>query len=203
MAPKNSNTPVMEQPTATPAQPQPLSVANPNQAITPKKFTLVMGQHSGFDKNGVQRLWRQNEIVECYRVKFIQPTKVEMEANSDAKEKVVITSAYDLAKRFNQPDAIKFREVSIDTPSSRGLRLVDGNPVLDDEQMAQFEAAGKPQKRVEQRLDGNDDAFDTMTVDDLRKYAEENEIPLEEAESRDALLAAIRQYENLAHPLNQ
>lgn len=169
-------------------------------SITPMKFELLDGQHAGYDKNGCMRLWRKGEIVECYRV------NIEAEVRDDknrliSAEKAVPHKAFDLAKRFNQgSDAMKFRPVPVDVPSSKGLKLVEGNPVMDDDQLAEYEKAGEVQ--AERRQSG-EDAFEVMTMEELKQYAAENEVEISGMESREALLRAIRQNEDLAHPLNR
>ena len=142
-------------------------------AVQPLKFRVMGGQHSGLDKDMQERLWRTNEIVECYK------------RNG---------TPYDLAKRFNQPDAIKFMLVPSDTPSSKGLFLEAGNPVADPEDE---EAASVEQPKGQKRLDGTDDIFASMSLIELRKYAEESEIPLDGVKTHEATLEAVRQYENL------
>ena len=152
-------------------------------AVQPLKFRVLVGQHSGLDSDMVTRLWRQGEIVECY--------------HENGKP-------YDLAKRFNQPDAIKFQLVPADTPSSKGLFLNKGNPEADpDEVDAYVTQVAANAEKAGKRLDGTDDIFDSMSMADLKKYAEENEIPVEGIKSREALLEAVRQYENLASPANR
>lgn len=152
-------------------------------APEPLKFRVLVGQHSGFNSDMQTRLWRQGEIAECYR--------------RDGKP-------YDLAKRFNQPDSLKFQAVPSDTPSSKGLLLVKGNPEADPEEMAEHETqVAKATERAGRRLDGTDDIFDSMSMADLKKYAEENEIPVDGIKSREAMLEVIRRYEDLASPVNR
>lgn len=173
--------------TATVTKPNQASSVNPNTApaqrvvstIQPLKFRVLTGQHSGLDKDMKERLWRTNDIVECYR-RNGQP--------------------FDLAKRFNQPDAIKFQLVSADTPSSKGLFLEQGNPIMDPEETEAYEAQSVLKG---QRLDGTDDMFDSMALPELRKYAEENEIPIDGIKTQEAMLEAIRQYENLSSVVNR
>ena len=141
--------------------------------IKPLKFRLLVGQHAGLNKNLEDRLWQQGDIVECYK-RNGQP--------------------FDLAKRFNQPDAIKFQSVHADMPSSKGLKLVEGNPEMDDEQLAKYEEKTTPRQQTK-NITGNDDIFEAMTTGELQRYIEENEISVE-GESRDALLESIRQFEN-------
>lgn len=151
--------------------------------VQPLKFRVLIGQHSGFNIDMQTRLWRQGEIAECYR-RDGQP--------------------YDLAKRFNQPDSLKFQAVPADTPSSKGLLLVKGNPEADPEEMAEHEAqVAKAAEKAGRRLDGTDDIFDSMSLADLKKYADENEIPIEGIKTREAMLEAIRRYEDLSSPANR
>lgn len=160
--------------------PQPGEVLPAVQSVTPLKFRVMAGQHSGFDKDMQTRLWRTGEIAECYHKTTGKP--------------------YDLAKRFNQPDSVKFQLVPADTPSSKGLLLEQGNPVADPDEADTQEV---PVAKTGHRLDGTDDMFDSMTLVELRKYAEENEIPIDGVKTQEATLEAIRQYENLSHPLNR
>ena len=177
-----------------------LPAVDPN-AIQPLKFRLNVSQHSGYDKNGIHRLWRETEIVECYRVK-IEPEVRDEKGNITKKEKAIPYQAFDLAKRFNQPGSLKFTLVPSDTPSSKGLLLVDGNPTFEAGEQEAFEnqVISKPK---EKRLDGTDDVYDSMTMSDLLTHAAENEIDITGDESREALLRIIRQWDNLSDPRNQ
>lgn len=178
-----------------------LPVVDPN-AIQPLKYRLNVGQHSGYDKNGIHRLWRETEVVECYRVR-IEPEVRDEKGNITKPEKAIPYQAFDLAKRFNQRDAIKFTLVPSDTPSSKGLLLVEGNPTFEAGEQEAFEnqATRPPQK--EKRLDGTDDIYDSMSMQELLTHAAENEIDLNGSESREAVLQVIRSWDNLSDPRNQ
>lgn len=174
---------------------------DPN-AIQPLKFRLNVSQHSGYDKNGVHRLWRETEIVECYRVR-IEPEERDEKGNITKKEKAIPYQAFDLAKRFNQPGSLKFALVPSDTPSHKGLLLVDGNPTFEAGEQEAFENQAIKPKNKPDRLDGTDDVYDSMSMQELLTHAAENEIELENAESRSAVLQTIRQWDNLSDPRNQ
>ena len=183
----------------------PQSIAQPAvpKPIELMKFELVDGQHAGFNKEGQQRLWNRGDIVECYHVEFYPQTHQELV--DKAPERIKSIRPYDLARRFNQPEAIKFRRVSSDMPSSKGIKLDQGNPVMEDDAIQQYEdnLYNPKKKSKEIRTDGNDDIYDSMTIEELKQHAMDNEIDLGDATSRDALLHTIRQYENPNHILNR
>lgn len=199
MAAKN-NGGTIEAPAASPVETSGQQVLQPPtvQGFTPptevKKFRLEAGQHEGYNKNAESRLWRRGEIIECYHVDFYPQTNDEVV--NQVPRRVKSMRPFDLAKRFNQPDSIKFTAVPPDVPTSKGLRMDQGNPVMDDEDQAIFDTAeAKLNKGSVTRNDGTDDIYDAMSLDDLKSYAAENEIDLGEARSREATLEVIRKYE--------
>lgn len=152
-------------------------------APVPLKFRVLIGQTSGFDKDMKTRLWRQGEIAEVY--------------TREGKP-------YDLAKRFNQPDSIKFQAVPADTPSSPGLFLNKGNPEAEPGEIAEYEnQVATNAEKAGRRLDGTVDFFESMSMPELKAYAEQNEIPVEGIKSREAMLEAVRRYEDLSSPANR